>query len=139
MGEGQGERERLTVSDYLCPHCGHELHGFGSSGFCEGCGKWLVLSDRDRTSKTGLSITIWELVAFTLAFIAKANGAETLGAFVVFMLVSLVGIGLTIVWQRAVKPTGTRLREEGLVGLGKTVESKVVRVLEPILYASTAS
>jgi hypothetical protein len=68
------------------------------------------------------------------ALIAKFNGAEPIGVVVVFLVVSLIGVGVTIVWERAVKPTGARLREEGLVGVGKTVEQKVAEAMKPILY-----
>jgi hypothetical protein len=81
-----------------------------------------------------LSITVWEVVAFAFALIAKSNGANVIATFLVFMVVSLIGVGVTIVWERAVKPTGARLREEGLVGVGQAMEEKVVAVVKPILY-----
>jgi hypothetical protein len=129
--------QRFIQSDYqnyTCPNCGKALRQFVRSGFCEGCGQSLkvesVLSP-DATRKRSLSITIWELVVLAVAFITKENGATLVGALVVFMLVSALGVGLIIVWVRGVKPTARTLREEGIVGLGWTVEKKIV---EPILY-----
>ena len=122
------------MTDYTCPRCSHELRGFQSSGFCEGCGQWLVVDEDETESRKGLSITLVEVVAFAFAFIAKTNGANAIATFFVFMVVSLVGFGLMVLWQRAVKPTGVRLREAGLVGVGQDMGKKVTAVIKPILY-----
>jgi DNA-directed RNA polymerase subunit RPC12/RpoP len=122
------------MTNYECPRCGHELRDFQSSGFCEGCGQRLVVGEDGTKSKRGLSITVLEVIAFAFAFIAKANGANVIATFFVFMVVSFVGFGLIVLWQRAVKPTGVRLREAGLVGIGHDMGDKVAEVMKPILY-----
>jgi len=122
------------MTNYSCPRCGHELRDFQSSGFCEGCGQRLVVSEYEAKGTRGLSVTLLEVVAFAFAFIAKANGANVVATFFVFIVVSLVGVGLMILWQRAVKPTGVRFREAGLVGVGQDIGDKVSAVMKPVLY-----
>jgi hypothetical protein len=65
------------------------------------------------------------------AVAVRVAGGSFLLAFLALLVALFMGFVTKKVWNTAVKPTGKKLRENGLVGVG---ESFFERFLRPILY-----
>lgn len=78
----------------------------------------------------------YEIVAILVFIAATATGLPFLGKIILVLVAVFACFLLVQIFKKGVSPAATKVREEGLVGLGKAAYEKL---LKPVLYGRRGS
>ncbi len=128
------------MADLCCPNCGRVLRSFEPPGFCEVCGTPVKtgpppqspLAPPTREAKSANSLLyVWDVVALLIGVMVRRAGADFIQALLVVVVLVSVPHAIQIFWLKAARPAGRRIRDEGIVSVGKAAYERFVK---PILY-----